>query len=98
MAKTETKLNWTTINTNDMPEDIDAAYRAYQAAYKAMKAAKDHFEGELREALAASTPKGKRVVFGYMFGKLSYALAEDDTKPQAKPSSAVSLSTLIKRG
>ncbi len=96
MAKTETKLAWATIDTTTMPEDIDAAYRAYQTAYKAMKAAKDHFETELREALAASTPKGKRVVFGYMFGKLSYALADDDTKAPAKATSAVSLASLIK--
>lgn len=93
MAK-NTTATWTQIDTESLPAPLAKQYANYKSAYAEMKAERKAFE----EALAAmlSVPAGKRAVFGYNFGKLSIAIVVDD-KPAAKATSAVSLSTLIKR-
>lgn len=93
MAKTETKANWLTIDPASLPVAIAKQYVNYKDAYKEMKAERVAFEEALSGAIAP--PKGKRVVFGYNFGKLSIAIVEDD-KPKAAPG-AISLASLMAR-
>lgn len=93
MAKNE-KLDWTMIDPTTLPADCRKAYEAYKANYAVMKKAKDEFEAMVTAQL--DLPKGKTVVFGYMFGKLSVALTDIVDKPKAK-TSAIALSDLIKR-
>ncbi len=93
MAKTST-ATWTQIDTTSLPTAIAKQYANYKAAYTEMKAERKAFEDAITDMLAV--PAGKRAVFGYNFGKLSIAIVDDDTKP-VKASSAVSLSSLIKR-
>jgi hypothetical protein len=56
-----------------------------------MKEARNNFEQSM--ASAVELPEGKRLVFGYNFGKLSVAVVEDD-KPKAK-AGAQSLSSYL---
>ncbi len=93
MAKTST-ATWTQIDTDSLPIAIAKQYANYKSAYAEMKAERKAFEDALAAML--TLPQGKRAVFGYNFGKLSIAIVDDDAKP-AKASSAVSLSSLIKR-
>lgn len=96
MAKTsKTDAVWTQIDTDSLPDTIGSLYHDYKAAYAAMKAARGEFEVKLADCL--NVPVGSRAVFGYNFGKLSIAIVPDDTKPKAA-SSAVSLSTLMRKG
>lgn len=98
MAKQVTKLakeDWHTIDPNSLPPSIKAAHDAYKAAYKAAKEAREGFEALMSKAIDPAP--GKRVVFGYNFGKLSVAIADDDT-PTAKPTpKALSLADLCRR-
>lgn len=75
MAKQE--ANWVTIDVETLSDVQQMAYDEYKTKYRAMKAAREAFEGEM----AAGVPPGKRMVFGYNFGKLSVALVDDDRKP-----------------
>lgn len=95
MAKIVEKATWITIDPASLPTSIAKQYDNYKEAYKEMKAERTAFEEALSSAL--SPPKGKRVVFGYNFGKLSIAIVDDDTKAAAKPSGAVSLASLLQR-
>ena len=79
MAKQD--LDWTNIDIDSLAQKHQDNYAAYKAAYALMKEAKACFEGEMQ--VEAGLPKGKRLFFGYNFGKLSLAIGEDDVK--AKP-------------
>lgn len=75
MAKTtKTDANWTTVDVATLPHELDATYKAYKASYKAMKDAREIFEHAMSAAIAP--PTGKRVIFGYNFGKLSVAIVD----------------------
>ena len=77
MAKTDAV--WIEINPETLPKDIAEAYAQYKEIYKEMKAQRLRFETMFADL--ADAPKGKRIVFGYNFGKLSVALVDDDRKP-----------------
>lgn len=95
MATTQKRdATWINIDIATLSADQQAAYKSYKDAYALMKAEREAFEALI--SAAVNPPAGKRVVFGYNFGKLSLAIVDDDTKP-AKPSSAVSLSDLVRR-
>jgi hypothetical protein len=94
MAKTATAATWTQIDIDSLPAALAEQYANYKSAYAEMKSERKAFEDALAARL--SVPQGKRVVFGYNFGKLSIAIVDDD-KPAAKASSAVSLASLIRR-
>lgn len=96
MAKTtKTDAVWNTINTETLPTSIGDAYRAYKDAYRDMKEARLEFETLISKAISPAA--GKRVIFGYNFGKLSVAVVDDD-KPKSKASaSSVSLSAMVMR-
>jgi hypothetical protein len=81
MAKANGNLTWAEIDPATLPETVQKAYEAYKAAYREMKECRMLFEAELNEA--ADPPKGKRVVCGYNFGKLSIALADAKEAPKA---------------
>lgn len=92
MAKSPTTANWQTLDPDTLPTPIAKHYLRYKEAYHKMKAERDAFEQAMRDQAAA--PQGKRLVFGYNFGKLSVALVDDDAKP-AKAGSALSLSAFL---
>ncbi len=81
MAKRESTLTWTEIDPASLPQEQAGLYAEYKARYAAMKAARAAFEASFQSA----APKGKRVVCGYNFGKLSIALADAEV---AKPKQA----------
>lgn len=94
MAKSSTStLAWQNIDVATLPPAIAKQYARYKETYAEMKAERLAFE----QAAAAlvSPPAGKRVVFGYNFGKLSVALADDDAKP-TKATGGISLSSLLR--
>ena len=84
MVKAKSDAVWSEINPDTLPQEISARYVAYKATYALMKAKRLEFEQALSEA--AELPEGKRMVFGYNFGKLSVAVVDDDRKAaKAKP-------------
>lgn len=83
MAKTTSTATWQTIDPDTLPVEIYNAYSAYKAAYADMKAVRVKFEQMMAKQVAA--PSGKRLVFGYNFGKLSVALVDaEPAKADAK--------------
>lgn len=91
MAKTDAV--WTEIKPDTLPTEINAAYAAYKEMYRQMKAQRQAFEAMVSEA--AALPEGKRMVFGYNFGKLSVAIVDDDRKPAKNTPAKQSLSDFI---
>ena len=92
MAKDSTAV-WSEINPDTLPADIGAAYALYKEMYRAMKAQRTEFETML--SAQASLPEGKRVIFGYNFGKLSVAIVDDDRKPVKATPAKQSLADFI---
>lgn len=96
MAKIEAKADWHNVDIDSLPKTIRDEYDAYKRSYAEMKAAREAFESAMRTALASATPAGKRLAFGYNFGKLSLAIV--DAAPAKSPSAkAISLADLCKR-
>lgn len=93
MAKSPSTANWQTIDPATLSAPIAKQYANYKSAYVEMKAERKAFEDAITEQL--SIPAGKRLVFGYNFGKLSVALVDDDAKPAAKGKATGSLSDFI---
>lgn len=91
MAKTDAV--WTELQPTSLPTEIAQAYADYKDAYKVMKDYRLAFETSL--ANAASLPEGKRMVFGYNFGKLSVAIVDDDRKPAKATPAKQSLADFI---
>jgi hypothetical protein len=93
MAKAQGDAVWSEINPETLPQEISARYVAYKATYAMMKAKRLEFEQALSEA--AELPEGKRVIFGYNFGKLSVAIVDDDRKPAKATPAKQSLADFI---
>lgn len=93
MAKPRIEANWVELNLATLTPHIARAYEAYKEAYRTAKVAKEKFEDDLR--LEADLPEGKKLVFGYNFGKLSVAIVDDEGKPKAASKSAQSLSSFL---
>jgi hypothetical protein len=94
MAKQQrTDAVWVQIDTSTLKGECASAYAEYKAAYKVAKEWKERFE--IRMEQEASLPEGKRLVFGYNFGKLSVAVVDDDRKPAAKANAPQSLSSYL---
>ena len=74
--------NWMDIDVETLDVEAQKAYGEYKAAQRKAAALREAFEATAVASL--DIPQGKRMVFGYRFGKLSAALVEDDRK-QAKP-------------
>jgi hypothetical protein len=92
MAK-NTDAVWSEINPDTLPEALMVAYADYKEQYRVMKAARLRFEENMQ--IAAALPQGKRMVFGYNFGKLSVAIVDDDRKPAKATPAKQSLADFI---
>ena len=76
---------WQDIDVTTLSAEAQIAYDDYKQAQRKAAALRAEFETAVVNGLPI--PQGKRMVFGYRFGKLSAALVEDDRKP-AKPKQA----------
>ncbi len=98
MAKTfDSKLAWVQVDVDTLTHDDRANYEAYKAAYRVMKEARVMFELGMQD----QAPSGKRLVFGYNFGKLSVAMDAAQDAPKAKQgtlSLAAFLATQVQAG
>jgi hypothetical protein len=88
-----TDAEWIVIDPTTLGDDTQKAYDDYKALYKTMKEARTNFEQSM--ASAVELPAGKRLVFGYNFGKLSVAVVDDDRKAPAKANAPQSLSSYL---
>ena len=89
MSDTSTAV-WQDIDVATLGAEAQAAYNEYKIAQRMAAELRAKFEQSVIDGLPI--PQGKRMVFGYRFGKLSAALVDDDRKPskakQAKGSLA----------
>lgn len=81
---TETKLDWTDIAIEDETQAAQAAYAVYRKARQEAGKAQAAFEETMRKDHGKDVSKGERLVFGYRFGKLSFAVAPEDGKGRSK--------------
>lgn len=95
MATTKRDAAWTEINPASLPTEIGAKHAAYKTAYQAMKDARQAFEDAMEAA--AELPQGKRMIFGYNFGKLSVAVVDDDRKAKAAPKGSLNLADFLRQ-
>ncbi len=95
MATQKRDANWINIDLATLSTEQRKAYEAYKAKYAEMKAQRETFEALISKAIAP--PSGKRVVFGYNFGKLSLAVVDDDAKAKRPALTGASLADLIRR-
>lgn len=93
MAKVaQVKADWLELDFDKLSQGEQAAYQNYKALYRQMKEARTAFEELMNENARAEQdlPIGKKLVFGYNFGKLSVAVVADDVKPKAKAAGSLS--------
>jgi hypothetical protein len=76
------EAQWQDIDVDTLSNTAQAAYNEYKNAQRKAASLRQAFEDSVTASL--ELPQGKRMVFGYRFGKLSAALVEDDRKA-AKP-------------
>jgi hypothetical protein len=93
MAKQQSTAQWIELDPASLSDVAREAYAAYKATYKQMKTDREWFETCVSEA--AELPEGKRLVFGYNFGKLSVAVVDDDRKAKPAAKSPQSLSAYL---
>ena len=93
MAKANQDAVWTELNPETLPDSIAVQYIEYKSQYQRMKQARLGFETMLADA--ANLPTGKRMIFGYNFGKLSVAIVDDDRKPAKATPAKQSLADFI---
>ena len=95
-----TEANWQDINVASLSDEAQVAYSEYKDAQR--KAASLRTEFETMVTASLKLPQGKKMVFGYRFGKLSAALVADDGKKakaaQAKGSLADFLAAQMGNG
>jgi hypothetical protein len=91
MTSDKSTASWNEVNTNTLPEGVKTAYCDYVDAQEKANAVRKAFEDKFTALF--NTPKGKRILVGYRFGKLSVAIVEDTRKS----ASAIDLSALLKR-
>jgi len=87
------KLNWTEVDPASLDAEAQALLNTSKAKYREAKAAREAFEAYMQRF----APEGKRLVFGYNFGKLSMAIAEAVAAVVKASKGAVSFSQLIAR-
>lgn len=82
MAKTQKNdAVWVEVDVNSLGTEDRKAYEAYKEAYRETKAKREAFEASMQ----GMAPQGKRLIFGYNFGKLSVAVVDAKDAPKAKP-------------
>ena len=78
---------WTVLDAATLGGEHTERYEVYKALYREMKAARKAFEDGVNDA--ARLPQGKRMIFGYNFGRLSAAIVDDDRKAPASKSGSL---------
>lgn len=98
MAKIQSTAVWVELDPTTLSQGCEAAYLRYKALYQQMKAQRIAFEELMNEEAQseAQVPKGKKMVFGYNFGKLSVAVVDDEGKKATTNKKAQSLSDYLK--
>lgn len=94
MAKSPSTLVWQTIDPATLSAPQRKQYDRYKESYREMKAERDAFEESVRSE--ANMPAGKKLAIGYNFGKLSFAIADDDGKPATSAKPSLSLGDWLK--
>ena len=92
MAK-DSNANWMDIDVETLSADAQTRYAAYKDAQRKAATLRTEFENLVNAQ--AQLPQGKKLVFGYRFGKLSAALVDDDAKPAKGSSAKQSLADFI---
>lgn len=93
MAKAQENVTWVEIDPTTLEAKLNAAYETYKEAQRKAAELRSAFEEQMNKA--AELPEGKKLVFGYRFGKLSAAIVDDDRKPKAASPAKLSLSQFI---
>jgi len=93
MAKANQDATWTELNVDTLAAPFATAYAEYKELYRTMKAKRTEFETMVSDV--AALPQGKRMVFGYNFGKLSVAIVDDERKPAKATPAKQSLAYFI---
>lgn len=83
------QLDWVDIDPASLSAEQRNAYEAYKAKYREAKALRQAFEDTVQEL----APHGKRIAVNYNFGKLSFAVAEQEARKVAK--GTISLSAFM---
>mgnify|MGYP001544523157 FL=1 len=89
MAK-DSNVVWNEVDTASLSKELGAKYEAYKVAQREAATLRTAFESAVNDA--AGLPEGKKLVFGYRFGKLSAAIVDDDGKGKAKVATPAKLS------
>ncbi len=87
------EAQWQDIDVNTLSVEAQVAYNEYKEAQRKAASLRAMFEQTIVESLPI--PAGKRMVFGYRFGKLSAALVEDDRKTKAPKQAKGSLADFL---
>ena len=87
------EAQWADIAVDTLSVEAQVAYNEYKEAQRKAAALRSTFEETVTASL--TLPIGKRMVFGYRFGKLSAALVEDDRKPSKAKQSKGSLADFL---
>lgn len=72
------------VDVAQFSEETQIAYHEYKEAQRKAAALRDAFESGVRAEFPVR--QGSKLVFGYRFGKLSLAIAPDDSKPKVRAS------------
>jgi hypothetical protein len=88
-----TDATWIEMDVATLDHNTQTQYQMYKQAYADMKAQRQKFEDMMQTD--AGLPEGKRMVFGYNFGKLSVAIVDDDRKPAKAKQAKQSLADFI---
>lgn len=78
--------NWVQFDAESLPPKLRKAYDAFKAASKAAGDARAAFNAAFVKELGAKgkVPDGQFVVVGHNFGKLSYALTDEEPRESGK--------------
>lgn len=93
MAKAQENVTWVEIDPTTLVVELAVKYETYKDAQRKAAELRTEFESAMNDA--AELPEGKKMVFGYRFGKLSAAIVDDDRKPKAASPAKLSLSEFI---
>src|SRR6185437_7634122 len=94
MAKAQSEAQWQDIDVDSLDESLKTPYELYKEAQREAAKLRAAFEQDMNDA--AGLPEGKKLVFGYRFGKLSAAIVDDTSKPKVRPNGKLSLGEYLK--
>jgi len=89
---TDNTLVWQNLDPATLPTGLRAAYDEYKQFQREAAKAREAFETAFAEMVPL--PSSQSYVFGYKFGKLSFAITDAPAKRPAKPSRALDFATL----